>query len=289
MDDCSGLDWNPVDVGQPHSQLAAVVAGFLFAGIVFLLGRRKPRENDSYPYVLMLPSLFVLLLDSFFFSVISGEQICNRAWTETMIAAGLLGTGSLGVFGGLSWVIHNARRGEREPLRIVLITSHVIAVVVLLHLQVTTSYYLRDIYSPDDPPSWLLATTWLTTAVVVLSLIVASILRQKLISKRLPVHIAAYCAMSYGIICSIAFSVLGGRPGEQWEPTPDWITATAVLLALTTAGVAVTTLIVALPAARDKPPDPAEPGTPPSSEQSRPDDPSTRADHRPLGDASGKA
>jgi len=56
MDDCTKLDWNPVDVGQPHSQLAAVIAGFLFAGIVFLLGQRKPREDDSYPYVLMLPS-----------------------------------------------------------------------------------------------------------------------------------------------------------------------------------------------------------------------------------------
>ena len=52
MDDCSGLDWNPVDVGQPHSQLAAVVAGFLFAGFWLeapqsaLIERVQQRRHD---------------------------------------------------------------------------------------------------------------------------------------------------------------------------------------------------------------------------------------------------
>jgi hypothetical protein len=183
--------------------------------------------------------------------VISGEQSCNRAWTETMIAAGLLGTGSLGVFGGLSWVIHNARRGEPEPLRIILVTSHVIAIVVLLHLKVTTDYYLRDIYSPVGPPAWIKVTTWVTAGAVVLLLIGGSTVRRRLVSKRMPVQVAAYCALSYGISCSVAFSVLGGRPRAEWEPTPDWVAVTAVLLALTTAGIAVTSLIVALPANED--------------------------------------
>ena len=168
-----------------------------------------------------------------------------------MIAAGLLGTGSLGVFGGLSWVIYNTRRGKREPLRIVLITSHIIAVVILLHLQVTTDFYLRDIYISGDPPAWLMATTRLTTGAIILLLVGASMLRRRLISKRTPVHVAAYCSLSYGIICSIAFAVLGGRTNEQWEPTPDWITVTAVLLAITTSGVSVSSLIVALPGARN--------------------------------------
>lgn len=250
MDACSTIDWNPIQVGQPHSQLAAVIAGFLFAGVVFLLGRRRPKPNDSYPYVLMLPSFFVLLLDSFLFSAISGEQSCNRAWTETMIAAGLLGTGSLGVFGGLSWVIHNARPGEPEPLRIVLITSHFIATVVVLHLQVTTIYYLRDIYSPEGPPNWLAVATWLVTGCVIGLLIGASLLRWLRQHKKALVHVAAYWSLFYGFDCSVAFAILGGRPNEDWQPTPTWIAVTAVLLALITGGLSVATQIAALPTAR---------------------------------------
>lgn len=249
MDDCSRIDWNPIQVGQPHSQLAAVIAGFLFAGIVFLLGRRRPSAHDSYPYVLMLPSFFVLLLDSFFFSAISGEQSCNRAWTETMIAAGLLGTGSLGVFAGLSWVIYNSRRGEREPLRIVLVISRVIAIIILTHLQVTTVFYLRDIYSPNQPPGWLAIATWLITGGVVGLLICASLLRRRRQAGSTAVHAAAYCSLFYGVVCSVAFAILGGRPKAEWEPTPTWITVTAVLIALTTAGVATTAQVAALPSA----------------------------------------
>lgn len=247
MDDCSSLDWNPVDVGQPHSQLAAVIAGFLFAGIVFLLGRERPQKNDSYPYVLMLPAFFALLLDSFFFSVISGEQSCLRAWTETMIAAGLLGIGSLAVFVGLSWIVHNARPGDREPLRIVWITSYVIAGVVLLHLLVTTDYYLGDMYAPDGPPTWLVVTTRLSIGVSVLLLIGATLVRRRLASKRSAVRWAAYCVLGYGIVCSFAIALLGGRSTTAWERTSGWVNATAVLLALTTAGITAATLITALP------------------------------------------
>ncbi|WP_229075170.1 hypothetical protein [Actinoplanes sp. DH11] len=248
MDDCSSrVDWNPVEVGQSHSQLAAVIAGFLFTGVVFLLGRPRPNTNDSYPYVLMIPSFFILLLDSFLFSVISGEQVCNRAWTETMIAAGLLGAGSLGIFGGLAWVVYNVRPGQREPLSIVLATSHLIAIVILLHLQTTTVYYLRDLYPDDGMPDWLTMTTWLITGCVLGLLIAASVLRWLRPHKRMQVHAAAYCALLYGISCSVAFSVLGGRPRAEWEPTPNWIAVTSVLLALTTSGVAVATQIAALP------------------------------------------
>ncbi|MEU8821198.1 hypothetical protein [Actinoplanes sp. NPDC048796] len=260
MNVCDDVDWNPVEVGQTHSQLAAVIAGFLFAGVVFLLGRRRPPQNDSYPYVLMLPSFFVLLLDSFFFSVISGEQSCNRAWTETMIAAGLLGTGSLGVFGGLCWLIYNSRRGEREPLRIMLVTCHIIAVVVLTHLQVTTSYYLDDIFRPGDPPFWLSATTWVVTGAIACLLVCASLARRLPRRKSPLVHAAAYCSLFYGVICSVAFALLGGRPKSSWEPTPGWIAMTAVLLALTTAGIAVASQVAALPTRKE-----AQTATPPSA------------------------
>jgi hypothetical protein len=53
----------------------------------------------------LVAGFYTFALDSFMFGITSGEQVCERAWTETMGAAGMLGIGALGLFTGLAWLL----------------------------------------------------------------------------------------------------------------------------------------------------------------------------------------
>jgi hypothetical protein len=90
---CDSADWSPIDSAASHSQLAGVVAGLVFAGIVVILERQAPGRRPAEALTLFVAGFFTFALDGFFFGVVAGERTCPRAWTETMVAAGLLGFG----------------------------------------------------------------------------------------------------------------------------------------------------------------------------------------------------
>lgn len=173
---CGDLSWSPIAVAPSHAALAAVIGGFVFAGIVLTLGKRRLARVRPRSLTLLVAAFFVLMLDSFFFSVISGEQVCDRAWTQLMVSAGLLGIGTLGVFSGIVWLaLDTDDRHARAAIQVALL-ARLMAVIVPLYLLITAQYYLYDMYAPDPPPGWLsivamACPTALVTAVPALALL----------------------------------------------------------------------------------------------------------------------
>ena len=210
---CDQIGWNPIAVGRSHSALAAVIAGFLFTGAILLLGLDSRSERHPKVLGLLASSFFVLLLDSFLFSVVGGEQICNRAWTELMIAAGLLGVGSPGMFGGIAWLLVEKDYSGSPALRLILIIAYSISAIVIFHLQVTALYYLHDVFEPSNPPTWLIATTWASIFVIALCLIGVVLIRRRLRrgAANDVIFRAAYASVAYGIGASVMFGGLGAR------------------------------------------------------------------------------
>lgn len=249
MEVCENLSWSPVAVASSHSALAAVIGGFVFAGIVMTLERGKPNKYQPRSLTLLIAAFFVLLLASFFFSVISGEQACDRAWTEMVISAGLLGIGTLGVFSGVAWLTLDSGPRHAQATTYIVALARWIAAIIPLYLLITTQYYLYDMYAPAAPPYWLSVIAWACPVGIVLAVPVLTIVQRgdRWRPGTRSIKIAASASVSYGIMSAVCFGVLGGRDADTAVPPPTWVVATAVIFALTLSALAIITHLLALP------------------------------------------
>ena len=92
---CSNAGWSAVSSAGPMSALAGVLAGFMLNGIVVLLSQTMKDIGKVRALGLLLAAFVALGLDSYLFALVTGDSSCHRAWTEAMLAAGLLGIGTV--------------------------------------------------------------------------------------------------------------------------------------------------------------------------------------------------
>ncbi|MGR6318919.1 hypothetical protein Q2K19_31395 [Micromonospora soli] len=258
--DCTKLEWNPLSSASPHSQLAGVLAGLVFAGIVVLLSDRNPSRQKTRALVLFTGALLALALDSFIFGVIAGEQVCAKAWSETMPAAGLLGLGAVGIFGGISWLFNAHDDQNAHVTRLANFITYVVALVVAYHLQVTAGSYLVDMraFGLNSPPSWLVRVVDLYAWLIVLIILLFPLFRrltEKASLRRTPGDTtkeaddrrldswairAAYLSVGWVIIVAAMSGILLSRTIDGWEPTtPTTIVASSTLASLTIPTIAL--------------------------------------------------
>lgn len=109
--DCTTHGWSIITSAATHSQLAGVLAGFLFTGIVFLFTRSG--RDHTQTIALFTATFFVLAIDSYEYSVIAGnkpaegkfEEQCPFIWSQMMPAAGSLGVGAVALTCGVTWLL----------------------------------------------------------------------------------------------------------------------------------------------------------------------------------------
>ncbi|WP_433598955.1 hypothetical protein ACQPXH_25100 [Nocardia sp. CA-135953] len=109
--DCTTHGWSIITSAATHSQLAGVLAGFLFTGIVFLFTRSG--RDHTQTIALFTATFFVLAIDSYEYSVIAGnkpaegrfEEQCPFIWSQMMPAAGSLGVGGVALTCGVTWLL----------------------------------------------------------------------------------------------------------------------------------------------------------------------------------------
>ncbi|MEH1017268.1 hypothetical protein V6U90_29770 [Micromonospora sp. CPCC 206060] len=104
--------------------MSGLISGFMFAGMVFLLVERQPRNPSArIPALAPLLSGFIALgLCSYLFVLISGEDsgACRRIWSATAVSSGMLAAGTVAAVGGIVLIIHayfdqSAGNGENAP------------------------------------------------------------------------------------------------------------------------------------------------------------------------------
>jgi hypothetical protein len=259
--DCSQLEWNPLNSAEPHSSLAGVLAGLVFAGIVVLVGDRSRLAYRHRSLMLLTAALFSLAFDAFIFSVIAGEQVCARAWTITMPAADLLGVGSLGIFGGLSWLFH--AYGSRPLTEIANFITYAVALIVGSFIQVNAVGYLdamRDLHLIPEL-NWLYAiTTWWPAIVLTITIIIFLGRWGRSVRLRnanadadadgadFKTKAAAYLMVAHVLAVAVISGWLEGLPRDLYEPaTPPYVVVTATLVSLVMPTFALLGILVALP------------------------------------------
>ena len=101
-----GHDWSPIAAAPSQSLIAGVIAGFLFAGIVVVLSQRTRRHQDSTRALKrMLTAFLGLVVTSYLYAALAGEETCPRAETEGVLNGGVLGTCGIVLIASLTWLV----------------------------------------------------------------------------------------------------------------------------------------------------------------------------------------
>lgn len=122
---CTSDQWSVLSSAASHSQFAGVLGGFLITAIALLMDK-KGRES-IHTLALFSSAVLILMLSSFLFSLITGNQvpaegdargICAIAWTQGAVSTGMLAAGATAFFGGLGWMLasHAVNRvAQQDP------------------------------------------------------------------------------------------------------------------------------------------------------------------------------
>lgn len=109
---CGSDYWSPLLSAGSYSQLAGVLGGFLITAIALLFDRNS--REGVHTLALFSSAVLVLMLDSFLFSLMTGNQvpedgdrkvICAITWTQGATSTGMLAVGTTTLFGGLGWML----------------------------------------------------------------------------------------------------------------------------------------------------------------------------------------
>src|SRR5580693_7715136 len=125
-------------------------------GIVVLLSRKMKNIGQVRALALLLAAFVALGLDSYLFGLVTGDSSCNRAWTEAMLSAGLLGIGAVAIIAGFGLLVAEYVSGnDRESvtlLRTLFDFLRVGVVLVVLGLLFMTSWnYLYAVLGSHVP------------------------------------------------------------------------------------------------------------------------------------------
>jgi glucan phosphoethanolaminetransferase (alkaline phosphatase superfamily) len=105
----------------------------------------------------LLYVFFILMLSSFFFSVIAGEQLCRRAFAEGIYAAALFATAAVGTFLSICWLFALHQIGSER----IYMAKAIMAIVIMAawtHTALTVSDSVSAIEQPrsGDPSAGIL-------------------------------------------------------------------------------------------------------------------------------------
>ncbi|MGY0236459.1 hypothetical protein [Longispora urticae] len=265
MGDCPGTAWNVISAAGPLSQLAGVIAGFVFAGVIVLLAQPRPsttaaeRHNGSARLRALVPffATFVAMgLNAYVFGLLAGEEptdSCRRVWTAAAVASGMLAVGTVAAVCGIVLLIqaYLAREnlggtdvrqlGNLE--RMLTVCIRLLAVVAPGLLFQRVYEFLRVWYDGDlHGLEWM----WIFVIGVVCATIVLTAVHPPLM-RRL-VHGPAEHRVAYfdrvlflaGVL-TVVYSVTGtalvgfflGVVPTEWDSTPSFVPWTVAALVTT--------------------------------------------------------
>ena len=235
-----------------HSQFASVIGGFIFAGIVLLIegGRsnNNPESRRVPALMLFLPALLSLLVSSFLFSEVAGEQTCIRAYTGGVLAAGLLGVGAVGVFSGISWLLDIYGEQHQDLVATSKVVTYTAYIVVIALLTVSGVDVLDNAFDDRIPPYALVLI--ITYAAIVLA---ALFLIHKFFMPKDPdahwrsLRHAVYLPIVAIVVTAVVYGVLASTSPTDWKSFKDWKTFLELGVSMAFPAMAIIAYARALP------------------------------------------
>lgn len=268
---CSFHGWSIVTSASADSQIAGVLAGFVFTGVVLLLGRRGPKSIQT---LCLFAATFVALgFDSHLWGVVSGDaaDTCARVWSEGMAAAGMLAVSGMAIVTGIGWLLaghlneiigSTDKPGVTQIDRVISLTRFVrfmaygVGIIVTLLLGVTTSGFLAAVFS-SHMPGFL---AWVALIPPVFVLVVSAgltILGKAWCVRHMDITlfdlcntgltVAAYGMLSYAVAAPIFGGVIFQLGVNSWRPPSGVIVSATIATGLVFPALLVVALVQAVP------------------------------------------
>ncbi|WP_369188106.1 hypothetical protein [Streptomyces sp. R08] len=156
------LDWNPIGSAGAFSAFCGILAGFVFSGVVMVIGQQNPAGGDAHAsrgLRLLMPSFFGLAVTSYLYSVVTGELVCKRALVEQLFVGGILAANAVVVIAALSWLFLAYGRnsdGEVRFLRGLVLVSAIFAMFMLA----TSSVGFHNAWTDRKAAGWADWMVW---------------------------------------------------------------------------------------------------------------------------------
>lgn len=274
---CTTHGWSVITSAATHSQLAGVLAGFLFTGVVLLFGRKGVSFTQTI--ALFTATFFILALDSYQYSLIAGnvpaqgkfDIQCPYIWSQMMPAAGSLAVGAVALACGMSWLLTGhveastkssnarmgrSRRSKRTPAPSLDRTLNKLAAVVvvgmiigaMLLLLATTLDYFEAVYGTR--PITLSALTFgIGTPLMICGAALTTWRTRRWVrTDAEPAHprhllAAAYFTVIYGLACLAATGLLSVSGVDSSAEISNLNILVSFLLGLVAPGVGIGVLL----------------------------------------------
>ncbi|MGC5019394.1 hypothetical protein [Micromonospora sp. DT47] len=245
------MDWNPVAAAEAQSAFMAVLAGFVFVGLVYLLTEGR-RRHAGETFMLFLASFVCLAAGSYIATIVSGEVTCRRAWSESSISSGMVAVGVVAMLSALAWLLPE-QYGEKKVVRRFTFACVLLLAIVVVELLTTSARgYLLDV------PGWQRSRVWVAWyfPVVVVVLVGAFAARhirggtdasQVASRQQRRAGVAAASVVVFALLNLAVIGPVGDRPADLWARPAAWVVAVSVFVPLGGAVVALGLLMWALP------------------------------------------
>jgi hypothetical protein len=256
---CPSYGWSIAGSSSTHSQLAGLLAGFVFTAVTILIARSGPRNTQALG--LLSCAFVVLAFDSYLFSDVAGSSLdtnCARVWAQGVPAAGMLAVGGVAVVTGISWLLaardDPASKGEAAEKAgitwgVINLDSlsrwmaFLVAGAVSLLLTATTYDYATYAFGGRDKHA-LGLTAKTTAAVVILTSIGLLLLRrffpETKVARKTPAlafRLGSFGILAYAIVATTFVGYDTSGVGDPWD-----VALTTLFLGL----IAPSVLLIAL-------------------------------------------
>lgn len=266
---CAIHGWDVIASSSLDSQLAGVLAGFVFTGILLLLGQSGLKHLQTLG--LFCPAFIALAFDSHMFGVVTGgenDPYCARVWSGGMAAAGMLGVGAMAVVTGLSWLLASHFETASVPEdktsaasctginldRLVALMAYGVGVTITLLLASTTYDYLSIAFPQNQPRTltWvvLLSHIFVFTACGGIRKLGARTAHRKDPSRATmstkSLQVAAYGLGTYALASPVFNGIIGELGKGWWQPASPLVVGFALGVGLFVPALLLIALVLAV-------------------------------------------
>jgi hypothetical protein len=268
---CTTVDWSPINAASAQSAIAALLAGFVFTGIIVVLSVSSERHHREAAQALkiFMTAFFGLAVTAYLLADIAGEQACWRAETIETLAGGSLGAFAVITVVALTWLVVAYSHHENNVLTYLHILAYVSSSFVVLLLCTSSVTYLNA-DMPDVSNTTVDILMYTTGGVAILGGAVWIRWRSKHASSRAPangqrhvaitsdgtVNFAITVALVYLAISSLVTGIAASFPGQDWYPFPArWVVYLVAESALVLPLVVLVFMVNAIARVRERAPE----------------------------------
>ncbi|MFK0287984.1 hypothetical protein ACIQVL_47010 [Streptomyces sp. NPDC090499] len=269
-DTCSsgagGIDWSSIGSASAMSAFCGIMAGFVFAGIVVVIGERNPTQGDGHAsraLRLMLPCFVGLATASYLYALTSGELVCTRGITEQLFSGAILAGDAVVVIVALAWLLPAYGRNTHGTVGFFRGLIQFAAQFSTLMVTVSASGFTNSILR-HNAAGWADALIWGSGALACTAVFyfwrkplptapstlptgqTATQWRDEVLLNR-RVHIASWTTLYIGGILAVASGIAVGIPYTHWAALPAWLVYTLGEASLLLPGSIIVAAVWAVP------------------------------------------